>query len=372
MDITELEPLILAVYDAAMYPVRWHTFLASVCSALACTAMTIIALDETGERRTRMAIWHGISDDAMRDYQSGLEQLDPLMGYAYEHPDQRLVFEHHHTPPDAITTSPFHQIMEQRTGLRYRVSARLFTGDNITAYTTLHRTRPQGDLDAETVAAFTHLLPHIERAVRIAIRLGNLEMRSEAMTDAIKDLPTAVMLLDDRGRLLYANASADRILNAQDALTVGTLGLTALRKSDNARLREALQSACDPDRPWARTLSVPRKTGAPAYVVRAVPLSNASNVFATLRPACAVFISDPARQTCANPASLQTVFGLTAKQAALAASLAEGHSLKESAHQMGIAEKTARSHLEAIFRKTATSRQSELLRLILAATSPIG
>ena len=64
-------------------------------------------------------------------------------------------------------------------------------------------------------------------------------------------------------------------------------------------------------------------------------------------------------------ADLQARYGLTWAEAALAAALVNGARLSEHATERGIAITTARSQLKCCFRKTSTSRQAELVRLIL-------
>lgn len=66
---------------------------------------------------------------------------------------------------------------------------------------------------------------------------------------------------------------------------------------------------------------------------------------------------------------LSGLFDLTPAEARLAVELASGHSVQEAAMEIGIAVKSARTYLERIFRKTETSRQSELVALLKSAWS---
>jgi DNA-binding CsgD family transcriptional regulator len=63
---------------------------------------------------------------------------------------------------------------------------------------------------------------------------------------------------------------------------------------------------------------------------------------------------------------LRELYGLTPAESALATLLAEGKTLQEAAGLRGVTHQTARSQLKSIFSKTATRRQSELLRLLLS------
>jgi DNA-binding CsgD family transcriptional regulator len=61
---------------------------------------------------------------------------------------------------------------------------------------------------------------------------------------------------------------------------------------------------------------------------------------------------------------LAAVFGLTPAEARLAAIMAEGRDPERAAEELGIARVTARNQLKAIFAKTDTHRQSELVAML--------
>jgi DNA-binding CsgD family transcriptional regulator len=76
-------------------------------------------------------------------------------------------------------------------------------------------------------------------------------------------------------------------------------------------------------------------------------------------------ISDPDNQRPLPSDRLQATFGLTEAEARLAALLAAGTELRAAATQLGITYGTARTRLAAIFQKTETRRQGELIKLLL-------
>lgn len=60
---------------------------------------------------------------------------------------------------------------------------------------------------------------------------------------------------------------------------------------------------------------------------------------------------------------LKLLFGLSEREAQMCELLSLGHTVKDAANQLSIAFETARSHLKAVFEKTGTHRQSELISL---------
>ena len=84
----------------------------------------------------------------------------------------------------------------------------------------------------------------------------------------------------------------------------------------------------------------------------------------------AVFITDPNAAAIPALALLREMFGLTAAEAALAAQISRGDGIQAAAERLSISGNTARTHLSRIFDKTGTSRQAELVRLLVQCRPP--
>lgn len=81
--------------------------------------------------------------------------------------------------------------------------------------------------------------------------------------------------------------------------------------------------------------------------------------------AALVFISDPEVAPRSRQGVLRSLFGLSPTEARITGLLASGAELATIAAQLRMTLGTARFHLKAIFRKTGTSRQADLVRLVL-------
>lgn len=83
------------------------------------------------------------------------------------------------------------------------------------------------------------------------------------------------------------------------------------------------------------------------------------------RPRVVVLVKDPSDTDSANAELLIDLFGLTRRESEVALAVVAGHGLRAAAQQLGIAVTTARTHLQHVFEKTHTQRQSELTSLVL-------
>ena len=87
--------------------------------------------------------------------------------------------------------------------------------------------------------------------------------------------------------------------------------------------------------------------------------------------ATALFLGDPDGAAPGTANALGLLYGLTPAEERLALALASGRTLAESARQLGVRLSTARGVLRAVFEKTSTNRQANLVRLVLTAVGQV-
>ena len=116
-------------------------------------------------------------------------------------------------------------------------------------------------------------------------------------------------------------------------------------------------------------MRAPRPSGKRPYAIVVAPLNSFYPGLAVLRPAVCVIIADPEAERPLPAERLRAVFGLTEAEAKLAAMLTTGEDLRAAAARLEITYGTARARLAAIFSKTETRRQGELIRLVLSVST---
>ncbi len=80
--------------------------------------------------------------------------------------------------------------------------------------------------------------------------------------------------------------------------------------------------------------------------------------------AAMLLISDPDVEVVVPRDLLQQLYGLTASEAKMAVKLSSGASFETVGEELSITYQTARNHLKAIFAKTDTHRQAQLVALV--------
>ena len=168
-----------------------------------------------------------------------------------------------------------------------------------------------------------------------------------------------VLHLNGRARACLGNClatSASGRLVAQDRNCDGALQAIL----NNALVSWSSVAGEGPELADALGLARPERQ---PLIIRVVPIEGEAR--AVLEGAALlVLIIDP--DDCPEPshAMLRQVFGLTRGEARLASSLLCGESLNEIAERTGATSGTVRSQAKALFLKTRTNRQSELVALL--------
>jgi DNA-binding CsgD family transcriptional regulator/PAS domain-containing protein len=213
------------------------------------------------------------------------------------------------------------------------------------------------------------LLPHLRRSLAIANTLEMRTVEHGRMIEALDALHQAVVLTNERGRILYANRAAEEMLQ-----NGGPIG--AVRGILCARVRTANDKLCHAITIAGRAHATIGKTGIdvcltepnlPPVFAHVLPLARGELCSQFEAGAVAAVFIDSAPDGQRGADALAAAFRLTRGEANVLARLVAGRTLSESATDLGIARTTARTHLTHIFLKIGVSRQSDLMRLAMQA-----
>ena len=224
----------------------------------------------------------------------------------------------------------------------------------------LHRGQALGPFDRSALEIANRLRPHIARAGFIASRL-KLERLTAALA-ALEAVGLPAAALTQTGRLLLANAGFEAALPELAEDRKSRLRLTDARA--DAMLAAALAAGVSPPigTPGC-SLPMPAQSDRPPTVLHLVPVTgDTRDVF----PGGSwILVAAPVvRVQPAPTALLEGLFDLTAGEARVARGLMTGYTVAGIASTHQVAQTTVRTQLQAIFAKTGTNRQSDLVALL--------
>ena len=178
-------------------------------------------------------------------------------------------------------------------------------------------------------------------------------------------LPHGVLFLDRSLKVLFSNRPARALLTADAPLRIGRDQRLRVMDAEEGHLLGGLIHATlrGEMEERGRALLLGGSGDHPLAVMVATLGENGSGA--------ALFISDPHTPPAVARDTLTALYRLTPAEAKLVALLARGLTLDAIAERAHVSPHTLRTQLKQVFRKTGTSRQSELLKLILTGPAVI-
>lgn len=256
-------------------------------------------------------------------------------------------------------------------GLYHGTAAVLAKADGVVTEFSVMRPEAAGVMTPEQLDLLRLLVPHLQRAIRVHQELSTARAGLHGALAGFERLATAALIVDQASRVLFANASAERLLRGNDGLRGGRDGvLRAESPPLTDRLHALIAGAArtaglrgaDP----GGTLPLPRREGRPLLaLVSPLRAERAGLLFPP--QAALVLVRDPDRAPAVDTASLRALYGLTRAEAAVVAELANGCSPETIAAEGGIGIETVRTHLKRSMAKMGVGRQAELVALAMGA-----
>jgi len=358
------------LYAAALDESRWTEVMQDFLQLTDSVGATFCVIDGSDQPRFSAFATLQFEQKFIDEYLQGMMLHDPTVQYIVAHPNQRLVHDSQIISEREKDRHMYYDWHHSFSDTRHRLAGMASLEQSVTSGITVHRTRAQGDYHPAHIERFDFLLPHLERAVSIGFRLGAFGAMQQMSFQMLDANPFAIIVLDELGKPIFVNRAARDVVSAQDGLVLSGNGLSSGHHGDNQKLqqliRRALALANGETAEPAGAMHALRRSGKRPYSILVSPICQARSLLGRVRPAVCIVIADPERRAQLPERTLRILYGLTPAEVRLASQIANGTSVQNAAEALSISYKTARTQLAAIFKKTATTRQGELVKLLLA------
>lgn len=220
--------------------------------------------------------------------------------------------------------------------------------------------------EPDTMQLAHRLLPHLRNVYQLQQRLQQLESTASVM-DRVS---YGVWLLGSDGEVVKTNVAAQGLLaNAQGGIRQRGQALLATWRADQATLRDGIQRGAtrvaahrsdfllhdDNGQAWA------------ACTVHPLRENTLDDWLPVAQASCMLLVHPLSTHAPASKDMLRGIFGLTPAEAELADVLLQHGSLNGCADKLGKSHETLRTQLKALFAKTETHHQAELIRRLEAS-----
>jgi DNA-binding CsgD family transcriptional regulator len=360
-----------AIYDAAAEPARWPAALAAIARVFEAAGAVIVHNKADG---SMTAIVSPGFEAAAADYDREWWRYDIRVQRGLERAllnEVGVYTDRHIATPEELETHPFYTKFLAKYGLGYFIGGSVSPDPKVLVTLSVQGRRDAGPFTDEDIALLSGLSRHVEKALRLSIRLMEGEVANLALSDALSRMKAGVVVTDEAGYVVFCNAAAQAMLG--DGLTLANGRLGAELSEDAAALERALGIAAVPDATDASLQPIlirghQRKRPLVAYVLPIRRRSEDADFEFLIGGRALVLLLDQEPGAPADPSLVRDLLHVTLGEARVASLVGSGKTTRETAAALGITEETTRTVLKRIYTKAGISRQSELTALLARLT----
>ncbi len=376
--IDQFSSLISTLYEAAEDSQQWSRFVGQFYKAMDSTRGVLCA--RASQPGMTMVFLEGYTESEKRDYSEYFFQHDEVLTaglHSVEKSSHWIGPLEEIYPYKALESSEIYNDYYRELGMHYAGCAMVGpTGPYSALGMAAWRSKKDGAFSADQLKLMELLTPHVKQAFFLHSKLHTLGAEAQAFGAALDTASVAVIALRADGHILAASPPAETLLNRKDVLIRRGGRLNAMDAERNGTLQKLIALAArtggiDIIGPGSSSIQpggamlLPHAGRSLALQVQVLPV-RASATSWGLKPAVLVFVSDPGAALPSRSQTLKNLYQLSPLETRLTELFLQGVELKQAADHLTLTYENTRFHLKQIFRKTGTTRQTELLRLLLA------
>jgi DNA-binding CsgD family transcriptional regulator len=315
--------------------------------------------------------------DAILEYVREYHRHDPHLVYIGSLAVGSVVNTADVFPIEEYRKHPFYQEYWEAFGVREMLAAKIAEDDRYTVMLGMGRTHELPQYTAADIRLLERYVGHLAVAYRIVRHLGAVQATAQAGLAIIEASARPLILLGPNRQIITSNSLARKLLKARSVF-YEKKGILYCRTTDGT---EELCRGLDELGFDGQTIAAPgaqrrvalRIEGARPGRERMLCSLWAMQPATTMSafgptPVALLTVAPATSKHFADPIFVGSMFDLTPAEAKLAVALVEGGNLRGIASVQRLSLETVRAQLKAIFVKTETHRQSELVALLLRVT----
>lgn len=380
MDLSDkkYDKLVHLIYAVLDQPDGWEIFCTELSSALDATLAHIMSMDRSYQAIS-LSISGGSIDAASRvaaelayfKYRitAGLK-WDLLL----KNDTDDWIQCHPFITDEHVAQSTFYQEVMLPNNSRYFAAYKLLNDQNVCVAFAVHTSvsrKPLGQIELDFL---NRLIPHLKRVVMLQKHIYQYSTGALAGYTLINKLHQPVVLMNLEGGVVHKNSAADELLKSTNLVQMkgkhlvfpetyhqqffeSCALLEHLFRTEQLSTEQKSTDVC-----MKITDHHHQQEVMYSFSSLMVP-EQAMGMFGT-RPLLMLTLYHPSYTSTVDMQLLSTIFGLTPAESRVALLLMDGYSVKEIAMKNQVQQDTVRKQMQAVYQKTATHRQSDLLKLL--------
>ena len=362
------------IYDAALRPEGWVDGLEAV-RGLVGADHAVLLTQEAGRQAAGVGV--GVDRGSLDRLAEAAGGGGPAAAWLRSIPARRAVASSSLVADaDFLRSEMYNEIVRPMNGFRAGVFA--WHGRTRSRYVAVCRPPKARDFAPAELRALQLVMPHFAAAQRLRQKLAASELLVAESRSVLEALDSGVILVDGDCRPHFVNRRAAEIARRHGGLRLSSARMAAALPAETNLLRQLVAAmsaivarpaeAASPRSAAAASarLCLSDPEGGAPLVLTVAPVTAIDPADGRCGPARAViFLAAPDAARSVDELALIAAFGLTAREAEVAARVASGATIGGLAEAWGISANTVRGYLKAVFDKTGTHRQADLVRLVM-------
>lgn len=362
------------LYEAAAGLISWQDALGSLHRQMSCAGVQLVVIEKpTGalvmsEQSTADMLPNNI--DGVLDHVREYHRHDPHMAHAAGLAVGEVMHSAESFPLDQWKTHKFYAEYWSAYGVHDLIAAKIAEDERHVVMLGMTRTLEQPTFNSLDMKVLERYIEHLASAYRIVRHLGVIQATARAGLALIEASTRPMILIDARHNIVVSNAAGKAIIAAGTSFYEQSGKLRCRGNRGAASLDDGLaelrSKSIDPNAQQRRVaVRIDGETPAHPILCSLWALRPAETMGLFGAAEVILITVAPAPTGSVDGVLVASMFDLTPVEARVAVALVEGLDLQRIARSHNNALETVRSQLKAIFVKTGTRRQSELIALLL-------
>jgi DNA-binding CsgD family transcriptional regulator len=371
----DLSRLTTLMFAAALDDQRWPDFMQELSVVSGDINTHMFGVDSAGPI-TLDIVESGYDPEYVRSYAEYFGSINPwVTGFMAKPVGESVRSQRMCTLEELVKTEfyndwvlPQEDIAAGGGAVLFKDESRVFVlGGNI-------RSKDEERLQDRWLTLVELIVPHLQQALEVARALAGRSLAAAALAQAGAEPQSAVLIINERRRIIYSNQAADTMLAKGDTVRVAPGRRVAFC---NARAAAALSYAMSHSDERGSMLSSSFQTGTRGgkrYTCRVARIDPSGQdmsplgTFLSLSGRCTLLTLSAARSAEEDKAArLIGLHGLTQSEASVAERLAAGLTLDEIADERAVSIHTVRNQVKSAMSRLGVRRQSDLVRTVMEA-----
>jgi DNA-binding CsgD family transcriptional regulator len=352
------EASIAALYQAGMGQRDWGEALGVLADYVDAGGITLDTYDFGASRGTVLAS-NMAPDPAILEYNAVYGHANPLAERTQRQLRDGCVYRaSDFVPISEFMQTELYNTVYRKLGLKHLSAISIEYKQSRSTQLSVIKPVDAADFDDREVTQLAAVQAHVRQAWAGYCELSRTRRRLDELTSLWNLVEFAVVVVDSRRTIQFANRTAEDLLRALTRSGPDDVGAALLRHPELARALNGVLADGGVRHVGALGLS-------PAPRLRAT-------LFGMAPGTAAILMTDPLRHRDLPLRALRRRFELTDAEARVVRRIVAGDTIRQAAERLGIGYETARSQIKSAMARNGWRRQSQMLADVFSELLPFG